>query len=67
MPSSNQTGSDVGLIVVAVWLLVVGAWIALGGHSTAALVAVGVLAGLASMAAFRYVVRHFDHSGTTHV
>lgn len=67
MRSSSEIGSDVSLIVVAVWLLVVGAWIALGGHSTAALVVVGVLAGLASVAAFHFVVRHFDHSGTPRV
>ena len=67
MRSSSEMGSDVSLIVVAVWLLVVGAWIALGGHFTAALLAVGVLAGLASVVAFRFVVRHFDHSGTTRV
>jgi len=66
MRSSSETGSDVSLIVVAVWLVIVGAWIALGGQFTVALLAIGVLAGLASIAAFRYVVRHFDHSDTTH-
>ena len=67
MRSSSEMGSDVSLIVVAVWLVIVGVWIAMGGNFTAALLAIGVLAGLASIAAFRFVVRHFDDSGTPRV
>jgi hypothetical protein len=67
MRSSSEAGSDVSLIVVGVWLVVVGAWISLGGSSTAALLAVGAVATVASIAAFRFVVRRFDRSDTTRV
>lgn len=55
--STNDIGGDAALVVVAVWLLVIGAWIALGGNFTAGLFAIGCLAALASVAAIRYVSR----------
>ena len=57
-PSSNEIGSDAALVVMAVWLLVIGAWIALAGKFTVALLALGCLAAFACVAALRYVTRH---------
>lgn len=44
--------------MVAVWLIVIGAWIALAGRFTVALLAMGTLAAFVSVGALRYVTRH---------
>ena len=57
--SGEHIGGDVGLVVVAVWMIVAGTWIALaGGFSiTLALVLAGVLA-VAAAAAVDRLDRH---------
>ena len=56
--STNEIGSDAAIVVVAVLLLVIGAWIALGGNFTVGLFAIGCLAALAVVAGLRLVTRH---------
>lgn len=62
--SSEHIGSDIGVIVVAIWMLVAGAWIALSGGFaiTAALVLSGIVAGIASLTVLGYLERHRDRS-----
>ena len=66
---SEHLGSDIGLIVVAVWMLVAGAWVALSGGFaiTVALVLSGIVSGIATITMLGYLARHRDRSGTTHV
>ena len=67
--SSEHIGSDIGLIVVGIWMLVAGAWIALSGGFaiTVALLLSGIVAAVASITVLGYLTRHRDRSGTTHV
>lgn len=48
--TSDHIGEDVGLVVAAVWMIVVGAWIALSGRFeiTVAMLVVGAVAVIAA-------------------
>ena len=60
MRNSSEHSGDVGVVVAAVWMIVVGAWIALAGRFSImlALLVVGAVVFTAATTAIRYERRH---------
>lgn len=66
--SREDNGADVGIVVVAVWMLVAGAWIAQSGGFaiTIALILAGIVAVIVPIALMRHEAHTRNRSHTLH-
>ena len=63
MRSSSEHSGDIGVVVAAVWMMVVGAWIALAGRFSImlALLVAGGIVLTGAVAAIHYQARRHRH------